>query len=496
MVSEKVYSERDNEVEFSLEDLLWELAMQWKVILACMLVCGLVAVPLLSSVAAGILNRTEERTEVASAAFQQNNSLENSGLTEVEKGQLNKADLAYRKVLALQQVFDLDGRYSMDMDNIHVRRLQYWINAENESAMSTIREAYIEHFASVEVVKDVARIYGFENEDVRNLLSIWVGNDNAGSHSLYWGLYFDDSMDEERIKEAIKDKIESYRDTLIKKLGNFELELVTEEYRIGADQALINGRSNALQQIVDAKNALLTQYEDFSEIQQEVFRQQVKRINEENGIADEDAPMNFEVAVTEVKGIVGLSQRPHKNRIFFALGAAFALLVYVLAYIVYWLVAPRVRRVDEFIGTMGVRAVGEIRQYPASGLWGAFCRSKLIYNMRYRGRMDAEKSLTEIVERISLLVEEGEELLLTVPTPLGSGKRAFLDRIIQKSDRKLVPIDADETKSVALEEKLVKKPKVVLVSAAGETALKDAWDIHNACRNYGTRVMGHILIQA
>ena len=510
------YTGIEDEVEIDLLDLFWELLMQWKPILVCMVLCGCLLMPAMylkdmrryrASVAASeeLIKKVSGETDEESAEEM------SSALEETEQKAVDNAVLSYRQLLDLQYVYDTTVRYHLDPKSLQALTLSYRLHADDAGQLSVLRDAYASCLGKMDAKKQIADAYGIASLDEAEQMVSVSGGDAAstiaGSTDITLKVvaYLVDDTDADAVSECIQSIIKSYKAEAGNMIGGHSVTLLSEEEEALRDTAIFSERADIESRIVGLESTINTTTAAFSDEQKQVYDYLTAKLDEEYGIEDADgedkdekaavkdtAEQPDEASADEAADI----DKPSMNPKYFLLGMLLGAFLYAGIYVVWWIISPRVRQSDEMAGWLGIRPLGEIRSYPAKSAAEKFFKDKWIYGIRYKNRLDTEGALATIRERIQLMPENANGLLFIQPTEMTDRQKEFVDRIVREAGRDITVVLPEEAASVAIEERLAEHPQVVLVSSAGKTPYKAVRRLYAGCRNYGADFYGHILIEA
>ena len=498
------YTGIEDEVEIDLLDLFWELLMQWKPILICMVLCGSLLMPAmylknLRSYRAS-LAASEALIEKVSGAEDEEAAEEmGSALEDTEQKAVDNAVMSYRQLQDLQYVYDSTIQYRLDLRNLRTLNMLYGIQVEDGSRAYVVCDAYVAHLNSTEAKKELAAVYGLTDpEEAGQMVNPVTGSAGVNPVTGSAGVDFSvealipEGVDAEEVADCIERICKEYQTESGKGLGTNTISLISKDERAFADTAIISARADLENRIMSAEATLKTAYDAFSDDQKRVYDYLISQMDPEADKEDEAAADESAAASATQADIAA----PAMNPKYFLLGMLLGAFLYAGVYVVWWVMSPKVRQSDEMTGWLGVRPLGEIRGYPAKTAVEKFFKDKWVYSIRYKDRLDAEKALLTIRERLQLMPENANGLLFIQPTEMTARQKEFVDRIIQDASREIMLISPEEAASVEIEEQLARHPQVVLVSSAGRTPYKAVRRLYAGCRNYGADLYGHILIEA
>lgn len=505
------YTGIDDEVEIDLLDLFWELLMQWKPILICMVLCGCLLMPAmylknLRSYQASVAASEELIKKVSGEIDEESAEEMSSALEETEQKAVDNAVLSYQQLLDLKYVYDTTVRYHLDPRSLQTLTLVYRLHANDAGQLSVLRDVYVALFGKTDVKKQIAAAYGISSLDEAGQMVSVSGGDAtstiAGSTDIAFNVraYLTADTDADAISECIRSIIKSYKAEAESAIGGHSVTLISEEEGTYRDTTIFTERADIESRIVTLETTIDTTTAAFSDEQKQVYDYLTSELDKEYGIEDDkedeerledEADSSAQTEASEEN-----IDRPSMNPKYFLLGMLLGAFLYAGVYVVWWVISPKVRQSDEMAGWLGVRPLGEIRGYPAKTAMEKFFKDKWVYDIRYKNRLDTEDALATIHERLQLMPENENGLLFIQPTEMTEHQKEYVDRIVRDAGREITLISPEEAASVSIEEKLAERPQVVLVSSAGKTPYKAVRRLFAGCRNYGADLYGHILIEA
>ncbi len=532
------YPEAYNQIEIDVFDLLWELLMQWRPILLCMIVCAGLFVPLLGREEKKAYEEQQEALKEAAAEseaeeeelkakeeekkefekfVEEVSEMEDPMSAIDEQGRLAVDGLmiSYEQLLNQIDSFNDVLKYKWDIPNVKNLHILYSLHAANGGSLLVLRDAYTDYFAKPEVREQIARAFGIRTDQIGQVFSFWSGTLDAGTNSMsdvsmYMNAVIIEGADEKKISDTLHSIVRDCHDHLEPLVGSHSMTTLIEEERIGGDGRIPGEKAEAEAKIADAKSGMISSYKKLGEREREVFKLRVQKKNEERGISKEDEPINFaDITVDEEEEettkdtkskkdeeIELLKKPPLINPIHLAVGFAAGFFLYAAVFVLIRLLVPKVRRAEEFEDTLGIQALGELRIYPAKTALQRFIWDRRIYEKRYKGSLDEEEVLAGIKERLSLLGDKDSSILVVAPGRLTKRQEEFSRRVCSLDKGRLKAVTQDESRSAAFERQLLDSPLLILFCAAGRTSAADASRIFRLCARYKVEIAGQILIQS
>ena len=508
------YSGYENEIEIDLIDLIWELVMQWKPIAVCMLLCGCLLMPLMYVKNAHSYNASIEETEKSKELIARlENEAEDTAdeeeeeediLTEAEWNAVNSLVLTYRQLLDAQKRYNATVSYRIDPYHRRSLTIYYQLHTDDKSMLFMLRNLYASCFSNSKVYEKMADAYGMSDiTEVRQLFSFGGGDASTtleGSTDLLMSASATllDDTDVKAVSECMQSVIKDYKEQAQRLAGAHTMTYISEDVSEYFDTATLDARTLAEQSMAGLKSTINSTLLSFTDVQKQVFEYLKEQVDEEYDDLEQAPDTDF-VAMTGIEDVSGIDEElvpATMSPKYFLLGMILGAFLYAGVYVVWWVLSPRIRQVGDLTGTMGVRAIGELRAYPGKTAMQRFFRDPWVYGLRYKKKLDTAEALRDIRERISLMPEGEGDLLFIVPTALTDWQQGFVDRMVADSGRTIGIVGPSEADTVSLEERLASHPQVILVSSAGKTAYRYAGKLFGACRTYGAALYGHILIEA
>ena len=508
----------EDEIEIDLIDLFWELLMRWKPIALCMLLCGCLLMPLMyvrsmHSYNASLAAREELNSKIEKESGYEVSDPEEEDeeqeplLEDAQKDAVEGLVLSYRQLLDNQKIYDSTVRFRLDPDHMHSEVLYFHIHTDDPGQLTMVRDMYVSLFSTTEIKEKIADAYDMDDlYEAGQMLSVGGGDiaytlPDSTDIKIYAQAILTPDTDAKKVASCIKSVIEDYTPEVKKTVGDHSITFMFNDEREYRDTALVTERAASESAIMSLRNTINTTLATFTDEQKQFYEYLTAKVDEEYGsnselASDEAADSSEENTDTAAASSDEELTPPSMSPKYFLLGMLLGAFAFCGVYFVLKVIRPGINQVSDLLGTMGVHGLGELRAYPGKGAWDIFMCDPFVYGIRYKKKLDTDKEINDIRDRISLMPEYDGETVYAVPTALTAWQQDKLNTILSDTKDSAVVLDPQEFDSIKLEEKLAKHPRVILVSSAQKTPYRTASKLFGACRMYEAKLVGHILLEA
>ena len=536
-----------SELEIDLIQVMKDLLLQWKPIIAVMLIFGLITpgvmyVKGMRDYNAAIENHRDLQEKMNSAKNGEgvDNSELYEELTDAEKVAVDSAILKVETYNRRKDYADHSLLMNLDPSKKRTVELTYTISGSAEY-LNTVTDMYVSSIKDNTFTENMVKSFNKmlkKDTSVRYVSELISASTSGGpSGSATKGkvsFYVTIILPNEKIKaEDVADTVKSYLNSRVayvtSTIGAHQLSFVNYEEKVSDDQELLTRQSDTKAGILTAKSEIYTLTDAFNDNQKQIFSTETdmkleEKFNldtdddgimdamdlNENGIDDEQEELyNLDTDDDGKPDALDLNEngiddtlemeteltKPGFSKKYAALGLLIGLVVYGGIYLLLLIFVPVIRSGLELSDMLGIKSFGCL--HSETKRMGFFC-SRWMFNLLYHKDKSTDELLSDTVERIDVFAKYHEIGALTLISA-DAESADMVARIKEKLDAAGISTSAvdlwDGEKVTDLaEESMSGNDNYIICMMPRATRIADIDKLLSVASEYDKKVVGSVAV--
>jgi hypothetical protein len=511
MQKKKVNLRKDAEI--NLGNILWEILMQWKMVLIFSLLVAICLAGLkyvLDKRAFDTAAQTsEEQSENADSYSDEEIEELGNVLTDAERTDVETAVFNQQKIYTDQNYLDSSILMNIDSQNEHILYLEYYITDSDPEISELLCRSYSNRLSDKEILKVIAEAMGEDiaDSDLQKVMGELVTVEYTGTtqsvatasgdgYELSTEVYpvitvsviLPVDTDASKVTEAVNSSMQQISAELSESVGSHSLNVLDNYDKYIINNDLKTKQNNVKNEILNSLDDNAEAVDSFSEDQMKLYQAELVNLKNDLGIEDEEVSSDEETEIDEP----GISKK------YLAAGFIAGIVLYIVFYMIYMLSNHKVTSGDEIEDVTGYKQFGEYHKYDKKGIQ-RFIWSRRIYNHRYQKYLDLEETSAFAAERIctmdSLMGDEDHRGLTMVSINNTPASEEFAKSVMKKvSDRgcSIKSVNTNAQQLVMASDDARSFDNVILVVCGGVTGYRELDDLLNIMIEYKIPVKGYL----
>jgi RNA-binding protein YhbY len=481
------------EREINLVDMIWAVCLKWRSILACAVILAVLAGGFSYYRSVKSISALEEAEKVTSEDLIEDLTYEEMKTSEVYLNyKKTYEELTYYNENAPLMKIDANnfyvGEVSYFFDNGY--KLEYPVIAENNNIVAIV-SAYKGMIGTQEFAQQVQQLLGDTNNASYAMELVDCDGEYAGTNIiptqeergvLSIAVYAADEETCVRLKELVKEVIETSKSTVLKQFGSHEVTVIKDIVNKSSSGELLNKQKEKMDFAYTCSNNMYNMSLKFTPAQQSYLN---KCIEEMDGMAEDVKEEEKELPTASVS---------KKMIVLGFLGGAF--LMFVIWALIY-IFSNRIRLEDNFETIFGSKLLGNVPISEKEKKWFRFIDSifeKLRhFNQRYFDRDEALDMIAANV-RIAMAKKDVKKVMLT-GAAFGAEEKEIAEDLaerLKKDGIEILGVSSILYNAESLE-KLVEIGQVVLVEKAEQSLYGEVEREIEICRQQEVNLIGCVV---
>ncbi len=506
------------EVEIDLVELAWELFMQWKPFLLCMILCAALCVPLMyvrsmKSYQDQIAKQQEIQKVVDE--IEKKREEEKQKIKEAETVEADIDSLVLKNMQLKQKQDDMKNSitYQLDWKKVRSLRQRYIVKASNMSDLGVILDLNSVALSSQPFREKLMELYDLDDINYFSPISISTPGSvtNGTTAEIVSTVTLMDDTDEKKVAQLISDEVDSICAEVGAAVSGYQVRLFEETVLTSQDSGVLNTQADmkasiaALEkEIEDAVNMLsdkdLKRYE-------KALGKKVKREKEPEE-EEEDLPltdaeiiaaaalMGEELTESDLALLEDQYTAPRRLSIkYFVLGLFIGGFLYAGVYLLYRILRPCITSNSSVADSLCLLDYGEIHVYRQGSFKDRFFCDPWVWRLKNQKKGSAEEQMEMVANRLRMQNEDSEEIeVLTVPK-MTEGTKEIAEKLISSCGKGYHIYQTDAVSQTELEQMLNGCKEAILLFSYGKSAYARADEIVGLCRDYEVNLRGSLLVE-
>ena len=496
------------QLEIDLIQVIKDLLLQWKAILAVMLIFGIATpsamyVKDMRSYNATVAANEELKAKVAASRDEGAETEETdifAGLEEADKAAVEGALFTKKNLESAKRYVEESPLMKLDALALDQMVLEYYLDTPDGSDFAAVGNAYLSSFYDKDFTDEVAGALGTTPEYVNEL--VYVGNTEwtfsaidvnkeifkkgytsglATGDMLIVTVYLPEGADAAKTESKIKDHITKTGGIISSDIGEHDLKLISVENRSTADRDLEEKQLTKRSNLMTLESNLKSAETALSDSQMQVYS------------AASAPEVEEETAAPKPESVEPV--KPGFSKKYAAIGLMLGLVLYGGIYLLLLIFVPVIRTGLELSDMLGIKSFGCFHSDPKR--FGFFC-DKLVYRLLYHKEKSADELMEDGAERIAVYAkyhELSEVTLISADADSKAAIEALLAKLTAKGiTSSYVDLWDGEKLTDRAEESMSGKDNYVICMMPRATLVKDVDKMLSVSAEYQKKVIGTVAI--
>lgn len=378
--------------------------------------------------------------------------------------------------------------------------LDYQITlADNlDTTMSALVNGYVGLIRDEDLINGIKEAFGYTNDNkyIAELISInnfsfvggniaQLGGANADNAVVEVVIILPEGVDENAVQEAVTKRIKEYSGKLSNSISPHNIDLLNSNVAYLLNYTAISYKNNIMQSVFNLQNNMKNMKTTLSDSQKAAV-DSIIRIKSDAKKIEAGENIKENAAEKEAAPKPGFSK---KYALFgFILGA----MIYAFIYLLLIIVKGCINCAADVEYYLQSRLLGEIYDTNNSTGFAKLLHSKLVENLRYRGRLNPEVQVKKTVDAIDAVCEHNQTKKFALFDLTGkNGKHA--SAVISGITDKGIDVELIDGSTDMEEKSLLHVDNAVFITGPVTEALK-LMRLRSLCDSYDIKALGAIYV--
>lgn len=481
------------EREINLWDMLWAVCLKWRSILACAVVFTILA------------GGFSYYKNLKNVSVQQQEKRSEDVAEQLSTNEKNLADvyLKYAEVYNNQENYNKKALLmNLDANNFYKGEVTYYIDnhyeveypimAKNNNIVAMVnsykaalnKEEFAEKLEDVISIED-ADIYGMELIDCENTYGGTGSIESDAERGVFTiSMYADSEELCNKLKEIVKEELQSYRDYVAQQMGNHEVTMIQDSCRVAADVKLLEyqeDNADKLQIVSTHMNNIANKFTDLQKTYVSLAEKETV-----HGVAEKEILQSKDSSPSISKKMLVLG---------FLAGAIIAFAMWALFY----LLNGKIRLEDDFEEIYRTKLLGNIPvENSQKRKWFGFIDCIIIrlrhFNQRY---FEQEKAYEMVAANIRIALKNIEKKTILISGAVcGEDEKKVVKELAGrlKQDNIKLEYTSQILYNAEALEKMVEIGQVIFVEKAEQSLYQELQKEIEICNQQRVNLLGCIVV--
>lgn len=492
--------EKNQTIVISVRDIIWDLLAQWRALLLIALLMMLLVVGLKYTKDIKVYNTAQQEKEneaVANIPADQKIADILDTLPDDERATVEFMVKQDEWIETEKEYLNKSILMNANPENQRTLLIDYFISDEDGSDATTtaLYNAYIDHLWSEDIIEGIKSAMGVdvENRYISELISSYNGTSNingADQNAMFEvRVALPDGADAGAVEKSITDVMTGYSSELNSRIAPHTIKLIGSSETYFCNIGAINNRNNILYSVNNLTNNAKNLKTNLSDAETAAI-EGIKAIKKEATNIDTSKEADDDGVEAQVPPKPGFSKK------YALLGFILGAMMYAFLYTLYIILKGKITSSGQTEYYTGSRLLGEVYHVGEHKGIRQLLHSKLVDNIRYKGRLDEDKQIAKASSSIESVCRHAGTDTITLFKLSGISNGAdVLAKISDTIREKGFSVDVKDVNEDSIEEDLLTAGNAVCISGSDSKA-NDLLALAGLMRDYDVNQLGNIYIGA
>ena len=492
--------EKNQTIVISVRDIIWDLLAQWKALLLIALLMMLLVVGLKYTKDIKVYNTAQQEKEneaVANIPADQKIADILDTLPDDERATVEFMVKQDEWIETEKDYLNNSILMNTTPESQRTLLLDYFISDEDGSDATTtaLYNAYLSYLWNEEIIEGIKSVIGgdVENRYISELISYSdrSGNINGTDRDAVFEVrvVLPDEADAAAVEKRITDVMMGYSSELNSRIAPHTIKLIGSSETYFNNIGAINNRNNILYSVNNLTN-------NSKNLKTSLTDAQKAAIEGITAIKKEAANIDAFTEAADDNAEAQAAPKPGFSKKYALLGFILGAMIYAFLYTLYIILKGKITSSGQTEYYTGSRLLGEVYHVSEHKGIRQLLHSKLVDNIRYKGRLDEDKQIAKASSSIESVCRHAGTDKITMFKMSGISTGAdVLDKISETIREKGIRVDVKDVNEDSIEEDLLTAGNAVCISGS-DSKVNDLLALAGLMRDYDVNQLGNIYIGA